>query len=155
MKYWVLLLSLTFAGAGWAEVHRWVDENGRVHFGDSKSAQKAKNAEDISREVSRVNIDASSKHAAEVRAKREALSQAESDLAALEQQKQAQKRAQYLPLCKRLREEIQVIEAGEPVRFLNEDGSEQIVKEKDRGVKLAEWRKTYADLQCDDILASE
>lgn len=155
MKLMLSILILCFSASSLAQVHRWVDADGRVHFGDSKSAQNVKNKQDISRDVSRVNIDGGAKYTEKVREQRQAEAQADSDLAQLEQQKRAQTRAQYLPVCKRLRQEMQIIESGEPVRFLNDDGSEKIVKDKDRGEQLANWRASYEQLQCDDILGSE
>ncbi len=38
--FWILLLS-TFATAATAEVYRWVDEQGNVHFGDKPPASEA------------------------------------------------------------------------------------------------------------------
>lgn len=147
----VLCLSL---GAT-AEVHRWVDADGRVHFGDNKSAQKVQNKQDITRDVSRVNIDSGAGHAEKAREQRQAEAQADGDLEQLEQQKREQMKAQYSPMCKQLRRDMEVIGSGERVRFLNDDGSEKVVKEKDRGEQLAKWRATYEQLQCDDVLGSE
>lgn len=152
---WIAVLSLLLSATALAEVHRWVDVDGRVHFGDSKSAQKVSGAKDISKDVSRVNIDSGSSHTDQVREQRQAQEQADGDLAALEQQKNEARKQQYTPMCKRLRDEIQIIESGERVSFLNEDGSERIVKESDRGEQLAKWRANYDELQCDEILALE
>ena len=155
MKLVLSILMLCFSVTSLAQVHRWVDTDGRVHFGDSKSAQNVQNTQDISRNVSRVNVDNGASQLLKQREQRAAEAQADQDLARLEQQKRAQRRAQYLPICKQLREEMRVIESGEPVRFLNDDGSEKIVKDKDRGEQLAKWRASYEQLQCDDILGSE
>lgn len=151
----VVSLTLLFSLSLQAQVHRWVDEHGRVHFGDSKSAQKVPDAKDISKEVSRVNIDSGSAQAAKLREQRAAQAQADGDLADLERQKNEARKAQYLPMCKRLREEMHIIQSGEPVRFLNDDGSEKVVKESERGEQLAKWQASYAQLQCDEILALE
>lgn len=157
MSKCVLLLSALLLTLGaQAEVHRWVDEQGRVHFGDSKSVAKVANSEDISQEVSRINLDSGSRTTAEqMQQTREVTAQVEGDLAAMERQKLEARRARYGATCKQLQQEIQLIESGEPVRFVNEDGSENIVREQDRGIKVAEWRETYRRLECDQILAAE
>lgn len=61
------MLLLT-AGFSTAEVYRWADENGKVHFSDRKPAANTGHvAEDISEQVKNTNIDSSTKSRQQMR----------------------------------------------------------------------------------------
>jgi|GEM_PF-4147519 uncharacterized cupin superfamily protein len=56
MRFWILLLWLCTAGATQAEVYRWVDANGQVHYSDRKLRE---DAEDVTKQTRVQNIDTS------------------------------------------------------------------------------------------------
>ncbi len=41
IRFWLLILLLSLGQGAAADVYRWVDENGRVHFGDRPPANEA------------------------------------------------------------------------------------------------------------------
>ena len=56
----ILVICVSFSTyCSYAEVYRWVDDDGNVHFSDKKPEQN--DVEDISERVSKTNIDESSK----------------------------------------------------------------------------------------------
>ncbi len=89
-----------------AQVYRWVDENGKVHYGDRPPASQ--NAEDISETVNDVNIDNSQIE----QKKMEAIFSPETEVerAARENQEQQQRQQQQKrnELCSKARENLRI-----------------------------------------------
>lgn len=130
-----------------AEVYKWVDENGKVQFGDRPPASQP--AEDISKSVEKTNIDHASKDLAG--AAYSATSEKTADEEALEARRKEQLREKIGSECTRLKEGIKVISSGERVSFTDENGKEVQVLEKDRGKKLEEWKARYQAIGCKQL----
>lgn len=111
-----------------AEIYRWVDEQGNVHFGDSKHANTQ--AEDISGQLEHHNIDRSAKST-------------EMTLQQIDQRKQAQQtekqqrhnqtnpnKQQRERICHDAKQRLKILEG--PVVFLDENKQQINVTEKER-----------------------
>lgn len=126
-----------------AEVYKWVDENGKTQFSDKPPANKT--AENISQKVEQTNIDENSGNVSRSVDSGEKTN----DEIQLEKKRKAEEQRRKGPACNQLRKEIHLIESGHPVSFLDENGNDTKVAEKDRAKKLAEWKAHYAELGCE------
>ena len=57
--------------------------------------------------------------------------------------------------CKKWEKDIAAIARGDRGIFLDENGNEEIVLERDRGKKLEEWRREYMRSSCQTIYPLE
>jgi len=119
-----------------AEVYRWVDENGKVHYGDRKP--KKNKAEDVSEDVSKTNIDKSQEEAA----KMEKIFARETDAERKYKQKQAKKQQaaqkEQEKRCKKARKYLKTIQG--PVYFVDKEGREFNISEKERAARVTEMK---------------
>jgi hypothetical protein len=147
MKYLcATLMALLFSAASVAEVYRWVDENGKQRFGD-KAPQQGK-AEAIGSTLAITNVDSASKNqAVTVSAK----SEKTEDEKALEEKNKKQFRDAMGSRCAAMKKDIASIAKGERGVFLDEDGKEEKVLERDRGKKLEEWQAHYRKMGCEQL----
>lgn len=133
-----------------AEVYKWVDDNGKVHFGDRAPAEKK--AESIDGQLKNVNIDHGSSDAAPPAVVSTEKTQDEKNLEAQKKKKMEQAIGAH---CKKWKQDIAAIARGDRGRFLDKNGNEEIVLEKDRGKKLAEWRSDYLRSDCQTVYPLE
>lgn len=134
-----------------AEVYKWTDENGKVHFGDRAPAEKK--AEAIDEALNKINIDHGSSSAASTSSVVSTeKTQDEKDLEA--KKKKALEKA-IGARCKKWKEDIAAIARGDRGIFLDENGNEEIVLERDRGKKLEEWRREYLRSSCQTLYPLE
>ena len=133
-----------------AEVYKWVDENGKAHFGDRAPAEKP--AEAIGKQLEKTNVDYGSKEMATSVVASSEKTQDEKDL---EAQKKAKLEQVIGGRCKKNKADIAAIARGDPGHFINEDGTEEIVLEKDRGKKLEEWKAQYRRSACQKLYPLE
>jgi len=126
----LLLVMLCAALPLKAEIYRWVDAQGKVHFSDKKPAEQA---QDISRELRQQNLDTSSSEVQKVsqilRQETAADRQHAARLAYEEQQRR-------LPLCNAARTRLSRISGK--VIFLDENGKAMRITEAERQQKIAE-----------------
>ncbi len=125
------LLLLALSTSAGAKVYRWVDADGKVHFGDRKpSGQKGQQAKDISKAVEQTNVDASSAE----RDKLESVFARETKEEKRYKQEQQQQRDQqsraHQAACAKARKYLRTIQGR--VYFVRKDGSEYTVSEKER-----------------------
>ena len=143
------LLGAALSSGGHAEVYRWVDAEGKVHFGDRKPAKPQtkdhvndKNLEirEISAQLRGTNVDASG---AELR-KLEKVFARES---AAEQRYRQQQNAAEEPDrdCRQARGYWRTVQG--PVSFKRSDGSVYSITEKERQA-LAEQVQSYLQRNC-------
>ncbi|MDO3381393.1 DUF4124 domain-containing protein [Gilvimarinus algae] len=141
----VLLLS---AGAS-AELYRWTDANGKVHYSDRQPADNsAKDAEVIDDKLKPVNIDDSHEE-------REALRHVFPD-EPLEpspaEQRQASEREQALKEhCRKAREYLRAVSG--PVQFIDENGEMVDVSERERQERQAEM-EAYVEKHCSGVASN-
>jgi len=134
-NYWpILLIFCSFiANSGIAEVYRWVDDDGNVHFSDKKPAEME--AEDISKKIANTNIDESS----------EAMQRLDRVLSESEGEKQirgkTEKKArleqeQRNRVCERARKELSILKGR--VVFVDKNGESYNLSEAQRKVQASE-----------------
>lgn len=113
-----------------AEVYRWVDDKGKVHYTDKKPAP---NAENITKEVNKQNLDSSSK---EVERVAQIIREEEEAKRALqEKQTQAYAQAMQAP-CAAAKERLKKMKGY--VIFIDDAGKAVTVTEKERQEKVTE-----------------
>jgi hypothetical protein len=133
-----------------ADVYKWVDENGKVQFGDKPPAEKS--AENIAEELQKINVDSqSSKMTSSVVYS----SEKTEDEKALEKKKLAELDSAIGKQCKKMKSDIHAIASGERGVFMDDNGKEEIVLEKERGKKLEEFKERYKKYGCHKLYPLE
>lgn len=132
-----------------AEVYKWVDENGKAHFGDK--APKEKSAEKIDHELENVNID----HASKNSTYSTSTSNKTQDEKDLDLKKKMELEQAIGDKCLKRKKDISAIGKGVPGRFIDENGKEEIVLEKDRSKKLDEMKNNYRQSPCQQLYPLE
>lgn len=127
---WGLLVVLSLSAH--AEVYRWTDANGKVHFGDQKPAATAEN---ITEKVKKTNVDTStSEHQ-----KLETIFRKENAADREYQQQQAQLNPELLQRCAEAKNYLNKISGR--VQFLDDKGQPVHVSEAERQHTAEEMQK--------------
>ncbi len=134
-----LMGALTLSCTTQAEVYRWTDAEGKVHYSDKKPTRDAQN---ITREVSKQNLDTSSAETQKVSAILRRENQADRAHAERLAQQEAQRR---LPLCKAAQKRMSVIKGH--VIFVDDQGKVVQTNEAERQQKIAETQAVI-DANC-------
>jgi len=125
----ILLTSLSFTNnSAFAEVYRWVDEQGNIHFGDKAPANNK--AKDISQGLQQQNLDHSAKRTQQSLQQIDLRQQAQTTEV---QQKQSQTNsgaAQRERQCHEAQRQLRILQG--PVVFLDENKQPVKVSEKER-----------------------
>jgi len=125
----ILLVTLSFTNnLSYAEVFRWIDEQGNVHFGDKAHANKQ--AKDISQDVELKNLDHSAKRTQQTLQQIDLRQQAQ---ATETQQKQSQTNSgaeQRARQCQDAERRLRVLQG--PLVFLDENKQPVKVSENER-----------------------
>ncbi len=131
-----------------AEVYRWVDKNGKVHFTDRKPAADAEN---ITEDVKSQNIDTSSGELQKLTSMREQEEKEKQEKMQQELQRQQQDKDELAklnrPVCKKAKERLQDISGY--IVFTDEQGRAVTVTEKERQQKVAELKQDI-EKYCND-----
>lgn len=122
-----------------AKVYKWVDENGKVHFGDRVQAGAENKAEDISDEVSKQNIDSGTSKALEAK---KSLFQGKTNAEQnLEIRQQNEHNANMAAYCQEIARRLSIIQGR--VIFVNEDGTTEdrteVERQQEEKKVRAEW----------------
>jgi len=116
-----------------AEVYRWVDKNGKVHYTDKKPAPDAEN---ITKEVNKQNLDSSSREIERINQ----MHREDEQAARAAQQRQAEARAQAMRApCAEAKTRLKKMKGY--VTFIDENGKVVTVTEKERQEKVAELER--------------
>ncbi|MBV1905438.1 MAG: DUF4124 domain-containing protein [Pseudomonadales bacterium] len=113
-----------------AEVYRWLDAEGNVHFGDKKPEHLK--ADDISREVSETNIDESS---ANIEKLGNILleSEGEKQLKAKKEYSEQQNQRQKKQACNNARKQLRILNGR--VSFVDDNGKSYDISEQQRKIE--------------------
>jgi hypothetical protein len=114
-----------------AEVYRWTDANGKVHYGDKKSTATAEN---ITEKVKKTNVDTSSAE----HQKLEALFRKENDADREYQQEQAQPNLELLQRCAEAKDYLEKISGR--VQFIDDNGQPVHITETERQERAKQWQ---------------
>ena len=117
-----------------AELYKWVDENGRVHFSDQKH-RASKNAQDISASLKDTNVDSSQRSQKQLT---DVFNQGRQEQA--RNQAQAQKAAQkaHQKQCQKMRYKLSRI--SRRVQYVDSSGKVIPVSENQRKEDVAQTR---------------
>jgi hypothetical protein len=131
------VLSASFSAA---DIYRWRDAQGKLHYSDKKPAA---DAEDITRAVSKQNIDTSTAEHQKVEQILRRENSADRQYLNEQRQQQATRQAQS---CAALRQRIKRISGR--VQFVDDDGKEVHVSEAERNARLLELNN-YLKRECE------
>lgn len=136
---WMLTL-LTIALPASADVYRWVDKDGKVHFTDKKPAE---NAENVTEQVNKQNIDNSSEELRKV----ENILRKENDAdREYYRQQQAETNAERQQLCTRARKRLNEISGN--VIFIDNAGKVAKTTQQERQRMVAD-QNAIIEKNCD------
>lgn len=125
----ILLASLSFTNnAAYAEIYRWVDEQGNVHFADK--AQANKQAEDISEDVKLKNLDHSAKRTEQTLQQIDLRQQAQTTETQQKQSQTSPAAEKLARQCQDTRERLEIMQGR--VVFLDKNGQPVKVTESER-----------------------
>ncbi|RYY77178.1 MAG: DUF4124 domain-containing protein [Gammaproteobacteria bacterium] len=126
----ILFLSLVLIGVtAQAEVYRWKDANGKMHFSDKRPESAAEN---ITEKVKQVNVDTSTAE----HQKLETIFRKENDADREYRRQQAKPDPDQLRRCEAAKEYLRVISGR--VQFIDNEGKIVRVTEEERTQKVAE-----------------
>lgn len=140
MHLYIISLLLLSSVSAHAEVYRWTDSNGKVHFSDKKPAEKAEN---ISDKVKQQNIDTSTAE----HQKMEAIFRKENDADReykRQQLLQQQPSQESLQLCAEAKSYLRDITGG-AVIYYDDDGKAVKVSMEEHKKKIADTQKYIKD----------
>jgi hypothetical protein len=110
--------------------------------------RQKKNAENIEKKLQKTNVDkASAKMVSSTASK----SEKNEDEKLLEQQRHEKLEAAIGKQCKKMKSDIEAIARGDRGSFIDENGKEELVLERDRGKKLEEWKESYRKYGCEKL----
>lgn len=139
----ILLAGFSFASTNsHSEVYRWVDEQGKVHFGDKAHANKQ--AEDISTRLQKQNLDHSAERTQQSLQQIDLRQQAQTTESQQRQSQTNPNAEQRANSCRNAKQRLRIIEG--PVVFMDENNQPVKVSEKERQQRadaLEKQIKTY------------
>ena len=136
LNSYLFCLSLLLAsGVTWADVYRWVDGAGKVHYSDKKPAAAA---EDITAQVAKQNIDTSTEEHKKL--EQVLRKENEADRQFYQQQELKQKNTQ-IQRCNAIRQRLHALNGR--VQFM-ENGKPVHVSERERQAQETEMRALAA-----------
>jgi hypothetical protein len=134
-KYLGLIFVMIFAINCQAEVYRWTDKDGKVHFGDKKTNATAEN---ITKKVNTQNIDASTQ---ELR-KMETIFRKENDADRVHQQQLNEASQEQQQQCEQANLQLKRFEGR--VQYIDDDGKPIKVTETEHKQRVAVLRDAIA-----------
>lgn len=137
LSFIILIACSVFAEA---EVYRWTDATGKVHFSDQKPKEKADNVTD---KVKKQNIDSSTQE----HQKMEALFRKENDADREFRRAQSQPNDEHIQRCNEAKEYLRKISGR--VQFLDSDGKAVNISEAERRTRAEEMHQVVKD-NCSD-----
>lgn len=151
---WPLLLSavlMVLSGAVQAELYRWVDENGRVHYTDTPPPPNAKKTEEIDAKrraapAAQTDGDAAQGKSyveQEAEFQKRQVQKAEKQAAEAREKEQAEARKRG---CQEARTELAGLQAGNRITQYNAQGERVFLDDREIKEKIAQVKKSIADL---------
>ncbi len=144
LRLFILLLLLTPPGAG-AELYRWVDAQGKVHYSDSPPPGGGKSVRTVPAPAAAAGTATPGTQKSwqekdmEFRQRRAAEEEARA-----KQEKEAEEARQKQANCEAARKSLQLLESGQRVATVNPQGEREFMDEASREKAIAEARKAVA-----------
>lgn len=141
-----VLVTLAAGSAGAREIHRWVDENGVVHFSDVQPADRETRRLDLADPAPEIGPPRSAEPAA---TEEPALSAAEQRRQDIRERREARAEAQRETAfwCDKHRKRLEQMEPARRVFYTDENG-EQVRMDDDQRMGLIEESKNYLAENC-------
>lgn len=134
----ILLASLSFTNnTAYAEIYRWVDEQGNVHFADK--AHGNNQAKDISQDVKLKNLDHSAKRTEQSLQQIDLRQQAQTTETQQRQSQASPASEKQVRQCQSARERLRIMQGR--VAFLDKNGQPVKVTEKERQQRAVALRE--------------
>ena len=140
LRLLIIALATGLAAQASAEVYRWTDANGKVHYSDTKPKDKADN---ITADVKKQNIDTSSKEHEKLGNILRKENQADRDF----ELSKNQPNSEQLAACAKAKDYLRVVQGR--VYYIDEDGKTSTITEDERK-KEAERMRVYVAENCSD-----
>lgn len=142
MKFMVMITLLLSCVLANAEVYRWTDANGKVHYTDKKPTAEA---EDITAQVKKQNIDTSTEERRKVEQILRKENDADREFNQQQQAQEIQKHNEQTKRCNKARQYLSDISGR--VQFIDDDGKPIHVTETERQAREKEW-KAVVEQEC-------
>ncbi|MDJ0740822.1 MAG: DUF4124 domain-containing protein [Gammaproteobacteria bacterium] len=143
----LLLTVLLVGGAAQADIYRWTDANGQVHYGSRPPADASAEAMDIPRRERPAAADSADDSAARRERQRRLLDlyrhEREQKKAAAAQA--AQRRQQREQRCNRLQAQWRRLTFAAPIYFKRDDGGRDYLSDAQRAEQQARLRSAYIE----------
>ncbi len=142
MRFPLIIVIAVISSIAQAEVYRWTDANGKVHYTDKKPTTAAEN---ITEKVNKQNLDTST----DERKKVGAILRQENDAdREFKQQQYAQEQQKINERNKRCNEARQYLsDISGRVQFIDENGKPIYVSEQERQAREKKW-KAVVEQEC-------
>lgn len=145
MRLWFVIVLMTSVTANAAEIYRWTDERGQVHYGERPPDDRAQSMDIPTGSTSAPRLQADE---AARRARQQRLLEAYEYERARKAERAAQaasKASQLAVQCERLRNQWRRLNYGGPVYFQGEDGERRYLDEQQRAAEKNRLRPAYRE----------
>lgn len=138
MKSWLWILLLALPALSHAQLYRWVDAQGQVHYSDSPPPPGAKDTRTVEKPAPSAGQPGKSwqEKDMEFRQRRAAEADAESKKA-----KEAEEARQKQANCEAARKNLQILESGQRVVTTNAQGEREFIDDTARQKAINDARK--------------
>ncbi len=136
MKTLIWAFGMVLCGAVNAEVYKWTDSSGKVHYSDKKMM---KSAADITDQVKHTNLDSSSGE----QRKLEAIFRKENEADREYKRRQSQLDPELTVRCKEARDYLAKIDGR--VQFVDQQGKPVMVTENERKEKVIQMQRAIRE----------
>ncbi len=135
VKALTLIATIALSSTSWAEIYRWVDDKGRVHYSDRAQDRKA---EDVSGSLKSVNITQG--QPVQEFGAQQPKSAAELEIDYRNQAQSRKREDAWQQKCEQARQQLKTLSG--PVVFEREDGSTFEISEQERANKEQKLRRS-------------
>lgn len=118
-----------------AEIYRWVDNQGKVHFSDKKPTS-TEPVEDISAQLQPLNSDSSASETAKLQQVFQGETPEEQAYREQQQAQQQQQEDLHQKACQKARQQLSILRGR--VAFIDPNGSEVVITEEERARRADE-----------------
>ena len=143
MRWWFLIIMTVFASTSTAEIYRWTDDNGQVHYGQRPAGDHAQRLEIRTESPATSSVQP-------VEAERRARQQRLLDAYEYEREQKAQQAAraahearQQAVQCEQLRNQLRRLDYGGPIYFQTEGGERRYLDDDQRAAEITRLGSAY------------
>lgn len=145
MLRWISALCLLFISLSLqAEVYKWKDSDGRIHFSDRKPSEVAEEVA-LKPSISEEEIEQASKKSKEFvsrQQRKNAFQKEEAAKIRKQEREKAHKLAEQKNYCGKAKRELRILKAGVAVYRTNKAGERAYIGDVQRESEIKEWNRT-------------